>query len=329
MLRMLRPFWVALVFIWLALGVASIIFAHRLENSYWITVALLPAFLVESFFYLAAGFESARAVFASIGSPSRQALLLLVSGLLPYFILSTPTGLLRLNSFLLLGGLVAVCSFWHVILPRRPAFDIGFLILIAAPLIARAFPRIYLTPDPSLTTNILGHLMWIRVTVLAFLVIRGWDAGPIGFWPSWREWRWGSLTFALAAIALGIAAQFIHFASFAPAHGEWWWIAAKAIGYFFGTFWVVAFFEELFCRGVVLRGLKKLALPSWVAILISSLAFGSVHLWYHQFPNWSFVIMASIAGVFYAMAYLRGGSVRASMVTHALTVTAWRMLFKN
>jgi membrane protease YdiL (CAAX protease family) len=312
----------------LALGVASIIFAHRIENSYWITAALLPAFLIESFFYLAAGFESTRAVFAGIRSPSRQALLLLVSGLLPYFILSTPTGLFRLNAFLLLGCLVAVCSFWHVILPRRPAFDVGFLVLIAAPLIARAFPRIYLTPDSSLATNILGHLMWIRVTSLAFLFIRGWDAGPVGFWPSWREWRWGALTFAMAATALAIAAQSIHFASFAPAHGEFWWIAAKALGYFFGTLWVVAFFEELFCRGVVLRGLLKSALPSWVAIVISSLAFGSVHLWYREFPNWRFAVMASIAGVFYAIAYLRGGSVRASMITHALTVTAWRMLFK-
>jgi membrane protease YdiL (CAAX protease family) len=312
----------------LALGAASIIFAHRIENSYWITAALLPAFLVESFFYLAAGFDSTRAVFARIGSPSRQALLLLVSGLLPYFILSAATGLFRLNAFLLLAGLVAVCSFWFVILPRRPAFDIGFLVLVAAPLIARAFPRIYLTPDPSLATNILGHLMWIRVTAFAFLVIRGWDAGPVGFWPTWREWRWGGLAFVTAAIVLGIAAQFIHFASFAPARGEWWWIGAKAVGYFFGTFWVVAFFEELFCRGVVLRGLLKLALPSWVAIVISSLAFGSVHLWYREFPNWRFAVIASIAGVFYAIAYMRGGSIRASMVTHALTVTAWRMLFK-
>jgi len=328
MLRPLRPFWVALVFIWLALAVASIIFAHRLENSYWITAALLPAFLVESFFYLAAGFESTRAVFARIGSPARQALLLLVSGLLPYFIVSTPTGLFRLNSFLLLAGLVAAASFWHVVLPRRLAFDIGFLVLVAAPLVARAFPRIYLSPDPGLPTNILGHLMWVRVTVLAFLVIRGWDAGPVGFWPLWREWRWGALAFALAAIALGIAAPFIRFASFAPAYGSWWWIAAKAVGYFFGTLWIVAFFEELFCRGVVLRGLQKLALPSWVAIVISSLAFGSVHLWYREFPNWRFFIMATIAGIFYAVAYLRGGSIRASMVTHALTVTAWRMLFK-
>ena len=328
MLRTLRPFWVALGIIWLALGVASIIVARRLENSYWITAALLPAFLVESFFYLATGFESTRAVFARIPS-LRQALLLVVSGLLPYFIVNTQTGLFRLNAFLLLAALVVVASFWFVILPRRPAFDIGFLVLVAAPLVARAFPRIYLSPDPTLPTNILGHLMWIRVTVLAFLAIRGWDAGLVGFWPSLREWRWGAITFALAAVALGIAAQFIHFASFAPAQGDGWWIAAKAVGYFLSALWVVAFSEELFCRGVVLRGLQKLALPSWVAILVSSLAFGSVHLWYREFPNWRFFIMASIAGVFYAIAYLRGGSIRASMVTHALTVTAWRMLFKS
>jgi uncharacterized protein len=312
----------------MALGVATIIYSRRLENSYWITVALLPAFLVESFFYLAAGFESTRAIFGRIPSPSRQALLLVVSGLLPYFIVSLQTGLFRPNAFLLLAGLVGAASFWHVILPRRPAFDIGFLILVAAPMIAKAFPRIYLSPDPKLHIDILGHLMWVRVTILALLVFRGWDAGTVGFWPSMREWRWGAITFCAAAVALGVAAQFIHFATFAAPQGEWWWIIAQVVGYFLGALWVVAFFEEVFCRGVILRGLAKLALPLWAAVLISSLAFGSVHLWWHQFPNWRFFIMGSLAGVFYAIAYLRGGSVRASMVTHALTVTAWKMLFK-
>jgi uncharacterized protein len=329
MLRTLRPFWVALVFIWMALGVASIVYSRRLENSYWITTALLPAFLVESFFYLAAGFESTRAVFARIPSPSRQALVLVVSGLLPYFIVTMMTGLFRSNAFLLLAALVALASFWHVLLPRRAAYDIGFLVLVAAPMIAKAFPRIYLSPDPKLHIDILGHLMWVRVTVFALLVIRGWDAGPVGFWPSLREWRWGASVFVAAALVLGITAQFIHFAAFAAPQGDWWWIAAQIIGYFLGALFVVAFFEEVFCRGYVLRALEKLALPLWAAVLISSLAFGSVHLWYREFPNWRFAFMGTIAGVFYAIAYLRGGSVRASMVTHALTVMAWKMLFKS
>jgi uncharacterized protein len=65
------------------------------------------------------------------------------------------------------------------------------------------------------------------------------------------------------------------------------------------------------------------------AIIISSLLFGSVHLWYHGFPNGRFGLVAALAGVLYAIACLRGGSVRASMVTHALVVTTWKMLFHS
>jgi hypothetical protein len=34
-----------------------------------------------------------------------------------------------------------------------------------------------------------------------------------------------------------------------------------------------------------------------------------------------------VAGVFYGLAFRQARSIRASMVTHALTVTTWRMLF--
>ncbi|MDP9115318.1 MAG: hypothetical protein M3O20_16765 [Acidobacteriota bacterium] len=37
--------------------------------------------------------------------------------------------------------------------------------------------------------------------------------------------------------------------------------------------------------------------------------------------------MAAVAGVFYGLAYRQARSIRASMVTHALTVTAWRLFF--
>ena len=41
----------------------------------------------------------------------------------------------------------------------------------------------------------------------------------------------------------------------------------------------------------------------------------------------SVAIVAGIAGVFYGIAFLQAKSVRASMVTHALVVTTWRVFF--
>jgi membrane protease YdiL (CAAX protease family) len=50
-------------------------------------------------------------------------------------------------------------------------------------------------------------------------------------------------------------------------------------------------------------------------------------LWYRAFPNWRFAVLATIAGLFYGLAFRQARSIRASMVTHALTVTALRLFY--
>jgi membrane protease YdiL (CAAX protease family) len=52
-----------------------------------------------------------------------------------------------------------------------------------------------------------------------------------------------------------------------------------------------------------------------------------VHLPYGGFPNWRFALLASVAGVFYGLAFRQASSIRASMVTHALTITTVRVFF--
>jgi membrane protease YdiL (CAAX protease family) len=37
--------------------------------------------------------------------------------------------------------------------------------------------------------------------------------------------------------------------------------------------------------------------------------------------------LATLAGIFYGLAFRQARSIRVSMVTHALTVTTWRMFF--
>jgi membrane protease YdiL (CAAX protease family) len=56
--------------------------------------------------------------------------------------------------------------------------------------------------------------------------------------------------------------------------------------------------------------------------------FGLAHLGFRQFPNWRFAVVAGVAGVFYGLAYRRGGGIRSAMVAHAFTVTAWKTLFR-
>ncbi len=291
--------------------------------------AALPACLLESFFYLASVFTAPRNWFHDRYPRPVQAALLWISALLPYLILSLGTGTFHRNSFTLAVMLFGVASFWHAFMPRRIAYDVGYLVVVAAPFISGVFKRIYISPDPHLHADALAHVTWIRVALIAVLVLREWNPGPFSMWPTLREWRAGMAMYAAALVPIALVAASLHFVAFAPSSGPWWKMAGLVLGYFLGTLWVLAVGEELFFRGVILRAmLTHWPSAAWVAILTSSILFGCAHLWYRAYPNWRFALVAGLAGIAYGIAYVRTGSVRAPMVTHALIVTTWKMLFR-
>jgi membrane protease YdiL (CAAX protease family) len=290
--------------------------------------AALPAFLVEAVFYLAAGFEQTRTWFTRIKRHRTQAGILWISALLPYIIFSLSAGTFQLNAFRLLAVLCAVFSFWYAVLPRRWAFDIGFLVIGAAPIVLRVFHRIYRPPEGNFPIDILGHLMWIRVGVTVLLVLRQWNPGPFSLWPTRAEWKTGLLYYVLVLVPIVALALGLHDVRFAPLRGEWWRIAAIVIGTFFGFLWVVVLGEELFFRGVIQRALLNEWRSPAVAIATSAVLFGCAHLWFHAFPNWRRALVVTVLGIACGAAYLRSGSVRSSMVTHAFVITTWKVFFK-
>ena len=286
----------------------------------------LPAFCAEAFFYVAAGFSETRNWLARIPFERAQAVLLWVSALVPYLIFSVAAGTLDSHAFYLLAGLTAVLSFWYAVLPQRFAYDFGFLVIAAAPVFLRVFGRIYRSPDPHMLRNvdILGHLMWIRVGIVALLVLRGWNPGPFSFWPRLREWKSGLFYYALTVIPVVVLALSLRDVRFEPLHGAWWQIAGVALGTFFGMLWVVALSEELFFRGFVERALLDYWRSPAIAIAVSALIYGCAHL-----PNWRHAVVVTVLGLALGSAYWRDGSVRSPMVTHALVITTWRVLFKT
>ena len=287
----------------------------------------MPAFLIEAVLYLGAVFQKTREWFGSFRPARAQAALLWFSGLVPYLIFSLRAGAFDRNAFYLLVGLTAVFSFWHAILPRRTAYDLGFLVIAAAPVVTRVFGRIYRDPSDHLRIGeVLGHLAWIHVGISALLVLREWDPGEFGFWPEREEWRDGFLYFLIAVGPLVGLALGLHDLRFDPATGPWWRVMALAVAQFFGIFWVVALSEELFFRGVVLK-----ALDTWgatAAVALSSLLYGCSHLWWRAYPNWRDAIVTTLLGVVCGIAYWRSGSVKTPMVTHALVAATARMLFR-
>lgn len=288
--------------------------------------AALPAFLLEAVFYLGSVFAETRAWLARLRPVRVQAVFLWFSALAPYLIFSFGTDTFQRNSFYLLAGLAAVLSFWYALLPRRPAYDFGFLVVAAAPLVSRVFTRIYRSPDEHLDIDILGHLMWIRLGIAALLVLREWNPGAFGFWPRSREWRIGTLYYLVSIIPIVVLALGIHDVRFELRAGPWWRVAGIGIGTFFGILWVVALSEELFFRGVIERAMLGRSRAG--AVLVSAALYGSAHLWVHQFPNWRHAAVVAVLGIVLGSAYAQTDSVRTSMVTHAFVVATWRVFFK-
>src|SRR5262249_26742277 len=109
----------------------------------------------------------------------------------------------------------------------------------------------------------------------------------------------------------------------------WTRIPVIAVGTFFGILWVTALGEEFLFRGLLQPWLGQWLRNEWVGLLVTSALFGLIHLWMprNRFPDWQFVALVATAGVFYGLAFRQAKSIRASMVTHALTVTAWRVFF--
>lgn len=307
---------------------AALFYAKQHPQLHWIMTAALPAFLIEAFFYLGSVFATPREWFSLMLSKRLQGLVLWLSALMPYLIFASLAGTLQRNAIEVLAFLTGVLAFWYLLLPRRVAYDVGFLLVAAAPMVLRIFPRLYLAPDPRPQIDVLGHLMWIRLGIVTLLVFREWDPGAFGLWPKAQEWRVGFACYAAALIPLAIVAVPLHDLQFAPMRGEWWKITGLAIATFFGVLWVLALGEELFFRGVIERAFLTKWRSRWFAILLSALLFGSAHLWFHHFPNWQRGLVATILGIACGFAYAQSGGVRAPMVTHALVVTTGKLLFR-
>lgn len=326
----LRPYLLTLTACWLALIVSAFMLARQ-EHAPWIVSAALPAFLIESVFYLGALFAGARAWFADQFWAWTQGGILWASGLVPYLAFSLAAGTFQARAFLLLAGLTGVLSFWFVFAPRRAAYDIGFLVIAGAPVLLRVFPRIYVSPASHSVVKVeyLGHLMVVHVAVLALLVLRQWNPGPVGPWPNRAEWRAGAIYYLIAVAPLSAVALSLHAVKLAPRMEHWWMLPALAAGYFLAMFWVTVFSEELFFRGVIERALLDTWGPRWAAIIVSALLFGAAHLWLRKFPNWNWMCIASVLGLFLGWAYARTGSIRTTMVTHALVIVTWRIFFAS
>jgi membrane protease YdiL (CAAX protease family) len=320
MAKSLGDFRAALLVGWVVLGAAGISYARIKGISTWTALPVLAAFLVAYPFYLVPAFPNLREHFAGRRLPAY----LVASAVLPYLACCCGAiqfqwwGLARLVALALAFGL------WYIVLPAMALTDIVFLILIPLVLLSKFFSTIYAPLPAGLKDAIvLGHIALIGIVVMVLLVERRVHETGYGFIPSTRDWRIGTLHFLYflpIGLPLALALKVMHLVPVAPL----WKIAAT----FLGFLWVVALSEEFFFRGVLQQRMEEWTSSRPAALVVTSILFGLVHLGFAgKFPNWKWVLVATVLGWFCGHARNQAGSIRAGMVTHALVVTTWRAFF--
>jgi len=316
----------ALPLFWLACATAGYLYALQRGIPSSVVLAALPAFLLEATLFLTLGVETWRKRLERL-PPAGVAGLLVLGAVAPYCAASLAFGSFRWQALAGIALLAGLVSFWYVVLPQKPAADLLLLGLMAAVVLTKVFAMLYVRPHDRLPLEALGQAMWIRTGAFALLSVRRVQGVGFGFWPSLREWKIGAVFFLMMLPVVAALAWGIGWGTFHPPDASSVRTPVIVVLYFFGGLWVLALGEEFFFRGLLQQWMTGWLRNQWAGLIVTALLFGSVHLWYQSFPNWRFALLASVAGVFYGLAFRQASSIRASMVTHALTFTTMRVFF--
>ena len=309
--------WWTIAVIWAAVMLGGG-FAFRDQFSLAVGAALV-AVAIEASWYAAAGFGVARQWMRG------RWFVLFVSPLPAYFIYSCGGWTFNWRAFLLLLALSAAMAWWFAVLPAGGWTDGGFLLLVAVGLLTELAAFLYPPLSVKIKTDFIGRILWLRLAYWALLAIRDRGSMGFGFVPSRKDWIVGLRYSAYCTVAAAAVLWLVQPMK-VKENLSWGLTPWVALGTFVAFLWVVALSEELFTRGVLLGDLTRGLKSEWSGVLVSSVFFGLVHLNYsNKFPNWRMVALAGVLGVFCGRAAQVAGSIRASMVTHALVVTVYRV----
>jgi membrane protease YdiL (CAAX protease family) len=181
-----------------------------------------------------------------------------------------------------------------------------------------------LFPFPPQLTHTLTILLALSTGVAAFVVLRRLEGvGYVIEWVRGSGWivLWHFLLFAAIAVPLGIAIGFI---AYNPSIARLRSLPVAVIGITFFTAWP----EEFLFRGILQNLFSRTLKSQWIGLAVASVVFGLSHILHAPFPNWKYVILATIAGGFYGHAWMKTGSLLPGALVHALVDISWHVLFR-
>jgi membrane protease YdiL (CAAX protease family) len=248
---------------------------------------------------------------------------------LPYFVIEAPRGNLQ---WPMAAALVAIPVLVAAALERWSApanwADLFVLasvgLLIDLGLLNTAWP--FRAAGAPLWPAGLGgfpKMMMANVALYGYLVIKPVEGIGYDLRPTAADFKFGLrefLFYAPIVLSLGFLLGFLHWHGAVP---RTW--AAPAAWIF--TFFFVALPEELFFRGLT-QNLLERRLGRTRALLLASVLFGLSHFNKGALFNWRYVLLATIAGIFYGRAWLAQRRLCASSITHASVDTVWSLWFR-
>lgn len=174
----------------------------------------------------------------------------------------------------------------------------------------------------------LGKLLLVDAGLYGFVAIRRLSGTGFDFHFHWSDWKTGLrelVFFAPIVLALGMALGFLHPHSYAPRFSII--LIPKMIATWIYIFIFIAVPEELFFRAW-LQNLLERRVGRRAALAITAVLFGLSHFNKRSTHfNWQYVLLATIAGIFYGRAWREQRRVPASTITHASVDAIWSFWF--
>lgn len=199
------------------------------------------------------------------------------------------------------------------------------MLSIFLPLKFRWLSVLWPYPNPQ-AGYIATMLLAINIALATFLFVRQLDG--IGY-----NIVWGRniiltvlINFGLIAVIVIPLGTALHFIRFDPTVAHWKSLPGDAISIFLLTAWP----EELLFRGLLQNCLSRTLSSESGGWIVASVIFGLAHITNNGvFPNWRYVILAIIAGLFYGRTWRKTDSIFASAIVHGLVDTIWHITFRT
>jgi membrane protease YdiL (CAAX protease family) len=238
----------------------------------------------------------------------------------PYALVSGSNGLFRwtwLALYTLLPVLISVLLYRASLADpaqRGDWRDLRILVFLGLAVDLRWFEPAW---GPRLV--IFNKILLLDAGIYGFLAIRQLGQAGFDLRLRLRDLRIGLVWLAAytpIAVALGLGLGFLHFHALVPS-------AWRVLLAWIFTFFFIAVPEELFFRGWM-QNLLERRVGRVRALLITSGLFGLSHFNKRATHfNGRYVLLATVAGIFYGLAWRQQRRIGASAITHASVDTIW------